>query len=363
MFEFYQKNDCLSIFPTSIDKHFERCYNLVNFFDLGVDFMKCLINQDGTREIKQSEALVPKDGECVFSVKACGICGSDLPRVFNGTSYYYPIVLGHEFAGIVKDSVNPELIGKRACVFPILPCGECEFCKKEQWANCTHYDYYGSRRDGGMQSELLIKESNLVFIPDNVNYLSASMIEPTAVCLHAVKKANINDQSSVLIYGAGTIGLLCAMWAKALGAKRVMLSDPNSERMNFALNLGFEKYDHTPVDIILEASGVGVALNDAIVNCKPFGEIVLVGHGKKDVVIPHENFALILRKQLKLYGTWNSDFKSDVNDWKDSITAISNGVICPEKLITHQIPVKDADRAFKIIEDGTEFYNKITVVD
>ena len=102
--------------------------------------MKCLIHSDGSREIVASEQLTPDDGYCVFDVKACGICGSDIPRVFQGTSYYYPIVLGHEFAGIVKDSTNKELIGKRACVFPILPCGECEFCKKQQWANCKNYN-------------------------------------------------------------------------------------------------------------------------------------------------------------------------------------------------------------------------------
>ena len=96
---------------------------------------KCQIEQDGSRRIVEYEALSASDGYCVFEVKACGICGSDIPRVFGGASYYYPIVLGHEFAGIVKDSKRPELIGKRACIFPILPCGECEFCKKQQWAS------------------------------------------------------------------------------------------------------------------------------------------------------------------------------------------------------------------------------------
>lgn len=325
--------------------------------------MKCLVYQDGHREIVESEKLTPTKNECVFEVKACGICGSDLPRVFNGTSYYYPIVLGHEFAGVVKDSLSPNLIGKRACVFPILPCKKCEFCKKEQWANCVNYDYYGSRRDGGLQSELLINENNLIFIPDNVSYLSASMIEPVAVCLHAVKKAKINKKSNVLVYGAGTIGLLLASWAKALGAKTVEISDPNEERLNFAKTLGFQGYSGGEMDVIFEASGVGVALNDAIINCKPFGEIVLVGHGKKDVNIAHQNFALILRKQLKIYGTWNSDFKKKVNDWQESIDAISNGIIEPEKLITHKILLKDGDKAFKIIEEGKEFYNKITVVN
>ena len=297
--------------------------------------MKCLINSDGSRDIVASEQLAAEDGYCVFEVKACGICGSDIPRVFSGTSYYYPIVLGHEFSGIVKDSKNAELVGKRACVFPILPCGECEFCKKQQWANCKSYSYYGSRRDGGMQSELLMKETNLVFLPDNVSFEAGSMIEPTAVCLHAVKKADINESRAVLIYGAGTIGMLCGMWAKAFGAKKVYISDPDEARMSMAKELGFDRYDGEEadeVDVVIEASGATAAINDAIANCKAFGRIVLVGHGPKDVTLAHTNFVQILRKQLTVSGSWNSDFTDTVNDWKESVQAISEGRICPEML-------------------------------
>ena len=324
--------------------------------------MKCLINSDGGRVIVSSEALTSEDGYCVFEVTACGICGSDIPRVFNGTSYYYPIVLGHEFAGVVKDSKNAELVGKRACVFPIIPCGECEFCKKQQWANCKNYNYYGSRCDGGMQSELLVKETNLVYLPDNVSYEAGSMIEPTAVCLHAVKKADINENSHVLVYGAGTIGLLCGMWAKAFGAKRVYISDPDEARMAMANELGFARYSGEIAEVVIEASGAAAAINDAIMNCKAFGQIVLVGHGPKDVTITHTNFVQILRKQLTVKGSWNSDFTDTINDWKESVQAIADGRICPEKLITHRIPLEKADEAFQIIGDRKEFYNKITVV-
>ena len=323
--------------------------------------MKCLINSDGSRETVESESLVAEDGYCVFEVKACGICGSDIPRVFSGTSYYYPIVLGHEFAGIVKESKNAELIGKRACIFPVLPCGKCEFCQKQQWANCKSYDYYGSRRDGGLQSELLIKEDNLVFLPDNVSYEAGSMAEPTAVCLHAVKKAKIAKGDTVLIYGAGTIGLLCAMWARAFGAE-VYLSDPDMTRISFAETLGFNRYNGEPADAVIEASGAPAALNDAIVNCKAFGNIVLVGHSAKDVTLEHTNFVQILRKQLTVSGSWNSDFTDTVNDWKESVQAISDKLIDPEALITHKIALKNADDAFKLIGDRSEFYNKITVV-
>lgn len=324
--------------------------------------MKCLVNSDGSIEIKASETLTPEDGWCTFDVKACGICGSDIPRVFAGTSYYYPIVLGHEFAGVVKESKNPDLVGKRACVFPILPCGTCEFCKKEQWASCTSYDYYGSRRDGGLQSSLLMKEKNLVFLPDNVSYEAGSMVEPTAVCLHAVKKAEIDSESTVLIYGAGTIGLLAGMWARAFGAKKVYFSDPDATRMEFAKGLGFEAYTGEPIDAVIEASGAGAALVDAIERVKTLGRIVLVGHGGRDVTIPHKIFPLILRKQLTLLGSWNSDFRSDLNEWEECVKAISEGVIDPELLITHRIPLEKANEAFQMIGDRKEFYNKITVV-
>ena len=323
---------------------------------------KCLINSDGTVDVAEAESLSPTDGYCVFEVKACGICGSDIPRVFAGASYYYPIVLGHEFAGVVKDSKRPELIGKRACIFPILPCGECEFCKKQQWASCKSYSYYGSRRDGGMQSELLIKEENLIELPEGVSLDAGSMIEPSAVCLHAVKKGNIKKGGSVLIYGAGTIGLLSGLWARALGAAEVFFSDPDQRRIAFAEKLGFKACGECEADTVIEASGAPAALIDAIERCKTEGTIVLVGHGKRDVTIPHDIFVRILRKQLTLTGSWNSDFTDSVNDWQDSIDAIAKGLIDPEALITHRVPLENADSAFKIIGEGKEFYNKITVV-
>ena len=324
--------------------------------------MKCLINEDGTRTIVKSEEIFATDGYCVFDVKACGICGSDIPRVTSGASYYYPIVLGHEFCGIVKDSKKKELIGKRACAFPILPCGECEFCKKEQWPNCKSYDYYGSRRDGGMQSSLLIKEDNLIFIPDEVSYEAGAMIEPTAVCLHAVKKALINEGDTVCIYGAGTIGLLCGMWAKIFGAKKVVFSDPDAHRMEFARTLGFYAYDGEEVDSVIEASGHPAAINKAIETVKAMGTIVLVGHGANDVVLEHNNFVKILRKQLSIFGSWNSDRRGDVDDWQESIDAIGKGSIEPQKIITHKIALENADKAFDIICERKEFYNKIVLV-
>lgn len=321
--------------------------------------MKCLIEKDGSVRMAPSPALVPQTGECVFSVRACGICGSDIPRVFAGKSYYYPIVLGHEFAGVVEVSTNAALVGKRACVFPILPCGTCQFCQKEQWASCTHYDYYGSRRDGGMQQSLLVREENLVFLPENVSFAAGAMVEPTAVCLHAVKKAEISEESNVLVLGAGTIGLLSAMWARALGAARVFVSDPDPWRMRMAEKLGFTPHGGERVNAVIEASGAPAAITAAITHCEAQGRIVLVGHGQQDITVGHEAFVQILRRQLTLAGSWNTDRNSVVDDWRESVAAIAEGKIDPTALITHNIPLSDAARAFAIIGDRQEPYNKI----
>lgn len=322
--------------------------------------MKISATKDGKIEILNSEMPKKEQGEVIVKVKACGICGSDVPRVLSGKAYYYPIVVGHEFAGVVEDKDSP-LDGKRVCIFPILPCKECEFCKNEQYANCTNYDYYGSRRDGGMQDYLSIKEENLIFLPDGVSYEEGAMIEPTAVCLHGVKKLSVKKGDSAVVYGAGTIGLLCAMWLKDFGADEVYLVDIDENKLNLATSLGFKRYNGEKVSVAIEASGAGVCLNQAIDNVSAFGRVLIIGNAGNDVCIKKETYAKILRKQLSLFGTWNSDFSSAVNDWQDSLTAINDKRINPSALITHRFLLEEGDKAFEVIKNR-EFYNKIMVV-
>lgn len=324
--------------------------------------MQLTVYENGKVAVEASTKPALQKGEVLLCVRACGICGSDVPRVFAGKSYYYPIVLGHEFSGEVTESENGAWNGKRVCVFPLLPCKECEFCKKEQWANCVHYDYYGSRRDGGMQEWIAVNEENLVELPAGVSFEAGAMIEPTAVCLHAIKKAGVQKGESIVVYGAGTIGLLCGMWAKSFGAENVYVVDIDEKKIEMAKVLGFEKYDGQAVDVAVEASGASPCLNAALNSVKAFGRVVIVGNAGADMTIKKENYAHILRKQLNIFGSWNSDFSSKINDWKESLQAIAEGKIQPEKLITHTFEFSDGDKAFEVIKNR-EFYNKIMVVN
>ena len=320
------------------------------------------IMRDSKSEMEFSVLPNRKEDEVILHVKACGICGSDIPRIFANHAYYYPIVIGHEFSGEVFDSEGKALNGKRVSVFPIIPCKECEFCQKGLYANCTNYNYYGSRCDGGLQEYIAIKTENLVELPDNVSFEVGAMLEPVSVCLHAVKKAMIQKDEDVLIYGAGTIGLLCAMWAKDFGAKNIYLVDIDDKKLEFAESLGFSRYCGESIQVVLECSGAGACLNKAIENVDAFGRIVLVGNAGGDMVIQVNNYAKVLRKQLTIFGSWNSDFSFAVNDWKESVQAISEKRIHPEALITHVFSLHEWDKVLNVIKNR-EFFNKIMVVN
>lgn len=320
--------------------------------------MKLNLISNGIYKIEQSEKPTIKEGENLVRVKASGVCGSDIPRVFEKT-YHYPLVVGHEFCGVIEDSYDKSKIGKKVCIFPIKPCFNCDSCKEQNYANCVGYDYYGSRCDGGMQDYVVAKDFNLIELPDNISFHAGAMVEPTAVCLHAVKKFDLNGKV-VKVYGAGTIGLLCCMLAKVRGAKEVIVFDVDVKKMALAESLGFKASKNAP-DIIIDASGAMPAVESAIKEIKPFGEVLLVGNAHKDMVFKVDTYSQILRKQLTIKGSWNSDFKELENDWKDAIRLISKGEIKPELLITHVYKLENADKAFDMIKEKKEMFNKVMV--
>lgn len=321
--------------------------------------MKFVLTEKGTYRLEDTEKPVIRGKENLIRVKACGICGSDLPRVFDGKVYHFPLVIGHEFSGVIEDSYDKTKIGRRVCVFPIKPCFSCDCCRAENYANCAGYDYFGSRCDGGMQDYVVCDDFNLVYLDDAISYRAAAMIEPCAVCLHAVKRADLSPSSVLRIYGAGTIGLLCAMWARAAGVTAITVTDVDEKKAAFARTLGFATDGGDAPDRVIDASGAPDAVRDAIDVIRPFGRIVLVGNAARDVDLPVAVYSQILRKQLTLTGSWNSDYKESENDWRETAEAIAARQIEPEKLITHVYALRDAEKAFAMIGAHKESFTKV----
>lgn len=301
-----------------------------------------------------------KEDEVLIEVKSCGICGSDLGRVYGSGTYHYPTIIGHEFSGRVAYDPKGELDGKKAVIFPLIPCFKCENCKKESYATCESYDYYGSRRDGGMTEYINVKRWNVLVMPDDLSYDEGATCEPVSVAHHAVSKLDIKPGESVFISGAGPIGLIAGQWAKSFGAENVYYIDVDAKKLEFAKSLGFCEYtDGVKVDCAVEGTGAGSALAKCLECVKPHGRLVLMGNPGADVSLAKTEYWHILRKELKLFGTWNSAYGSVENDWRESLAAMSEGKIDVKPLITHRYPLAKCSEAFEMMKSKEEFYVKV----
>ncbi len=322
--------------------------------------MKAL-NLYGINDLRLDNLPMPELGEdeVLVKVKYCGICGSDIPRVFTKGTYHFPTVIGHEFSGVVEDDPKGELTGKKVAVFPLLPCFECESCQKGNYASCKDYDYYGSRRDGGMAEYIAVKRWNLLLLDDNMSLAEAAMCEPVSVARHASMKLGDIKGAKVLISGAGPIGIIAAEWCMSYGAEAVYFIDIDERKLDFAKTMGFYKYDGEEIDAAIEGTGASGAFASCLKALKADGKITLMGNPSKEVTLSQDEYWYILRKELHLFGTWNSSYNDRVNDWKESIKAISEGKIKLEALITHKFKMEEYKEAFDLMYERKEFYNKV----
>jgi L-iditol 2-dehydrogenase len=302
---------------------------------------------------------IPTGEQLLLKVGACGICGSDIPRIFElGTSKQkYPLALGHEFGGTivaVGEKADQSLIGKRGAIFPCIPCRKCSSCVSGDYAMCLDYDYLGSRSDGGFAEYCLIPSAWHFVEASNPETSSEAlaMVEPCTVAQHAVRRSNLKAGYSVIIFGAGPIGIMTARWAKIFGADPVVLVDVVDEKVEFARGRGqivlngitqdivseFKKLNGGRLaDIVIEGTGTSAALNQAIDCVKTFGTIAMLGNPHKDTTIKLLQHSSILRKEINLAGVWNSHYSdTPLNEWKYTVRMMDCGKMIVNDLITHR---------------------------
>lgn len=341
-----------------------------------------VLNSIADLKFEKLEDPVIHDLEALISIKASGICASDIPRIFKTGTYKFPLVCGHEFCGVVEAVYNEEykhLIGKRVGVFPLIPCKKCTSCKNGIFETCDNYDYLGSRSNGGFAEKVAVPIWNLIELPENVSFEEGAMLEPIAVALHAIKQVEIGLNTKIAIYGSGTIGFLIAMWARKMGAKEIFLFGTRKEHKELASKLGFINFcnvnESNPIqyilkntnnvgaDICIEAVGTIRSFNDSISSAKKGGQVLLVGNPNLDFRVERDIYWKILRNQLKVIGTWNSRFNNlDDNDWTDAIEAIQNRDLNVNDLITHKIKLEDLQDMLKIMKYKKEYYNKVMII-
>lgn len=333
-----------------------------------------------------------KSGEVLVAVKAAGICGSDIPRVYKTGAHTHPIIIGHEFSGVVEKcgpDADASWKGKRVGIFPLIPCGKCIPCLKRQYELCRSYSYLGSRCDGGFADYAAVPESNLIGLPDNVPFTQAAMMEPMAVAVHAIRRGTglldgkkLREVNSVAVSGLGTIGLLLVMFLRQKGVENIYVIGNKDMQKIYIRELGIsedrycdskttqvkgwlmEQTDNAGVELFFECVGKNDTIEQAIDMTSPDGQIVFVGNPYSDITLKKDVYWKILRNQLRVTGTWNSSFTHDSNDdWNYVAKCLSDGSIHPDMFITHTYDMKNLDEGFHIMRDKTEDYVKIIGVN
>jgi L-iditol 2-dehydrogenase len=324
---------------------------------------------------------IPGEGEVIIAVKASGICGSDIPRIFKSGAHTYPLIPGHEFSGVVINlgmNVDSKWLGKRVGIFPLIPCRKCESCRKKQYEMCKNYSYLGSRRNGGFAEYTAVPVENLIELPDQVSFDEAAMLEPMAVAVHAIRRIQPHQQDTIAVCGLGTIGLLLLKFLKEAGMKHVLAIGNKESQKEIVLRMGvsIEEYcdcremdagewikAHTEgrgVDVFFECVGRNETFELAVDNAASAGKIMLVGNPNTDMTLEKPIYWKILRNQLTVIGTWNSSFTHDKeDDWHYVIERLKQNTIIPTDIISHRLPLDKLEIGFTIMRDKTEDYVKI----
>lgn len=321
-----------------------------------------------------------KDDEVLVKVKACGICGSDIPRVMAKGVHFYPIIVGHEFAGdVVKigSAVKTIAVGQRVTAAPLVPCGTCDECQKGNPAMCTHYSFIGSRRNGAMAEYVAVPARNIVPIDDTVSYEQAAVIEPITVALHGIERAGVMEGGkSALVYGCGTIGMLTIQCLKAKGIERVYAIDIDAHKLEIAKKSGaystinsketdVAEYfkEHGRVDFAFETAGVNFLQAQIIELVNKRGKIVYIGTAHGDVKLPAASFEQILRSELFVTGSWMSySAPFPGSEWTAAAEYLAAGKIQADALITHRFKLADGIKAFETLTDRTSGAIKVMYV-
>lgn len=331
--------------------------------------MKALVlDSKETLTVKEIEKPAFSEEEVLVKVSYVGVCGSDLARYFEGKVHSYPQVLGHEFSGVVErvgSNVQAVKEGDRVAIAPLVPCGECNYCQCGKPAMCENYSFVGSRQQGAMAEYVAVNERNVLVLPDEVSNEEAALIEPLTVAIHGIERIQFNAGADVVVFGAGTIGIMTLLALKARGAGNITVIDINDDKLEMAKKLGaantinslkvdlndyFSTYSRP--EVVIETAGVSQTQVQSIEIVEKLGKVVYIGTATKDVVFPPKVFERILRGEIEITGSWMSYSAPFPGfEWKAALQYIKDGVIEVKPLINEIYRLEDKETPFVKMRD------------
>jgi len=326
-----------------------------------VDNLTCVLHGCEDLRLEQRPIPVPKDDQVLIEMDCVGICGTDIHFWKTGKigpfTQNRPVVIGHESSGVVcklGKNVKTLKVGDRVAIEPIEPCRHCDLCKAGQYYMCPEL----ALPTEGNLTRYYAHVADMCFkLPDHVTMEEGAILEPLAVGVHACKRAGLSLGSEALILGAGPIGLVTLIAAKAMGASKIIVTDLLESRLTTAKELGAtdtvlikkgmeEKDINAEINKIIpggpdrafDCSGVEQTARLGILATRCGGVVTLVGNGPSNVNVPLVD---ALNKELDIRGCFRY-----CNDYPAALALVASGSVNVKKLISHHFDIKDTLEAF-----------------
>ena len=312
---------------------------------------------DKSKRIYTEEVAVPTlDADQVLvKVESVGICGSDVHYYKHGAIGPYivekPIILGHELSGVITavgSDVAQSRIGSRVAVEPQRACKVCKQCQAGRYNLCPDIEFYATPPVNGAFCEYVKIQSTFAYdIPANISFDAAALVEPMSVCIWAAQKAQIKNDTTVLIARAGPIGVIMAQVARAFGASEVVVTDVVDSRLDFVKKYGATKTINTSkeslgsnkFDVFVDACGIPSAVHAGILSTGPAGRALLVGLGSDEMLLPISH---IQNNEIMVTGVFRY-----TNTWPIGIEFLASGKVNLDAIVTHHFGLDEVEQGLK----------------
>ena len=302
--------------------------------------------------IEQRPVPSPSQGEVLIRILSVGVCGSDVHYYEHGRIGDFvvrsPLVLGHESSGqivAVGKGVSSARVGQRVAIEPGEPCRRCDQCRAGRYNLCPNIRFHGTPPVDGTLSEFVTVQSDLAYaVPDEISDNAAALLEPLSVGIWANRKAGVQVGTSVLIAGAGPIGLVTTKVAHAVGATHIVVTDVNPIRLSAALKSGATVIAVAGSDDVagefdgfIDCSGSSAAIAAGVRLVRPGGSVVLVGMGADELRLP---LGVVQQRELVVTGTFRY-----ANTWPTAIALVASGRVSLDDLVTGEYGLADVEQA------------------
>lgn len=331
-----------------------------------------VIDEPGKIEIREIPMPEVKEGEALLKVKYVGICGADLASYTGNQPFTtYPRIPGHEFsAEIIEIPENDRGLkaGDIVTCNPYFNCGECYSCKRGYVNCCTDNQTMGVQRDGAF-CEYIAMPIERIYDGKGLSAQELALVEPFSISQHAVSRAEIKKSDTVLVIGAGPIGLFALIAAKQK-CKRIVVADILDNRLELAKEYGADavvntkdislieftdKYtDGNGFDVCIEACGAPETFLGCIDCCAFAGNVILIGNGKRETNFVH---SVILKKELNIHGSRNA-LK---DDFMSNIELVSSGKADVMKMVSGIYDLNNATEAFEALKNNNGTLAKLLI--